>query len=242
MLLRLSRLSTGLAAAAAGLMVFGPVELRPLGADLALALAAAAFLLWRLAAVLERRLAQPVEPALPPLHLGAIALADARAAVGRAIAAAPSFEAALLDAGTALRGELGARQVRIYRVDAPRHPPTVSELLAERPGFHAPARALTSGASLLARALGEGRPCLDLPRAVALPVLHRGIAVAALELADIDLAVEEKALAELMAVAGAGLAARADAPLPVELSGRDSTAAMALDAASATRVVGPRSC
>jgi len=242
MLLRLSRLSTGLAAAAAGLTVFGPVELRPLGADLALALAAAAFLLWRLASALERRRARPLDPALPPLHLGAAALADARAAVGLAIAAAPSFEAALLDAGTALRGELGARQVRAYRVNALERPLTVSELMAEQPGLRAPARALTSGASMLARALHEARPCLDLPRAVVLPVLHRGIAVAALELVDIALAVDEKALAELMAAAGDGLAGRADSALPAESSRGDPSDAMAFAAPSATLVVGPGSC
>ena len=241
MLLRLSRLSTGLAAAAVGLMAFGPGELRPLGADLAVALVAAAFLLWRLSAALERRLAQQIDPALPSLRLGAAALSDAHAAVTGAAASAPSFEAALLGVGVALRGELGPRQMRAYRVEAGEQP-NVSELFVERPGFRGPARALPGGASLTVRAVAEARPCFDLPRAVALPVLHRGVAVALLELTDIELAVDENALAELMTAAGAALAARADEPLAIVPERSDSMPGVSTTELRTTLIVGAGSC
>jgi hypothetical protein len=243
MLLRLSRISTGLAAAAAGLMVFGPAELRALGADLALALGAAAFLLWRVAAALERRLGQWIDPALPPLQLGAAALADAHGMIARVVSAAPSFDAALFAAGIALRGELGARQLRVYRVNRHERPLTVSELVAERPGFVAPAGELRTGAgSLLARAVSGAHPCLDLPGAVALPVLQGGVAVALLELSRIDLAVDEKALAELLQAAGAVLAGRAAEPLQGGPCRRDSMAAAAAGGPTSTRLAEARSC
>ena len=214
MLLRLSRLSIGLAAAAAGLMAFGPPELRSLGGDLALALAAAAFGLWRVAVALDRRLAQAVA-AVAPLTLGAASLREAEGAVARAAAEAPSFEAALLETAAALRGELGARAARVYLLGGAPGQLSVCELIADRPGFRSPARALAPSSPLLERAAREQRVCLDLPRVLAVPVLRQGVPVALLELTGLELTIDEAALARLLSVARDALDERATQPAAV---------------------------
>jgi hypothetical protein len=215
MLLRLSRLSIGLAAAAGGLMAFGPPELRSLGGDLALALAAAAFGLWRVAVALDRRLTQPVA-AVAPLALDAAWLADAEGVVTRAAAEAASFEAALLETAAALRGELGARAARVYLLGGEPDRLSACELIADRPGFRSPARALDPSSPVLARAAREQRVCLDLPRVLAVPVLRHGMPVALLELTGLELRIDEAALAALLSVARDALGERADQPAAVQ--------------------------
>jgi hypothetical protein len=208
-------MSAGLATAAGALMAFGPTELRSLAADLALALAAAAFGLWRVGVALERRLARSVAPAAP-LTLGAEALAHAQGTVLRAAADAPSFEAALLETAAALRGELGARATRVYLLCSDAGRLAVSELIAECPGFRAPARALAPADALLERAAREQRPCLDLPRFLALPVLGDGVPAALLELIGFELTIDEAALDWLLAAARAALEERAARPAGVQ--------------------------
>jgi len=201
MLLRLSRLSLWLAAAAAGMAFFGPVESRGLYADTALALAGAAFVLWRGAVALLRRLQRPVDAIPAPRPLDADALREGALQLARAAREAPSFEAALLEVGQLLRGEIGAREVRVFMIEEHGGAPGLSELIPVRPGFRAPRRPIVPGDSIVARALRELRACVDLPRGVALPILHAGKALALLELTGIEMAIDDAALASVLGTA-----------------------------------------
>jgi hypothetical protein len=211
MLLRLSRLSVCLALAAAVLAFVGPIELRGLCRDIALALAGVAFMLWRGALVLRARLAA-AEAAIPaPLPLGAEALHEASALVGRAAAEPTHFEAALHAVAALLRTELGARAARVYAVSERDGVAGLRELIPAQPGFRAPRREFPRDASALARALHEGRACIDLPDAIALPVLRAAQPLAVLELRDIPIDFEEAALVALLQASADALAQRDDA-------------------------------
>ena len=69
----------------------------------------------------------------------------------------------------------------------------------------------TDDRSALARAIAQGTPVADLPHALAVPVVSRGRAVAAIELRRFALALDEPALHDLLAAASAALDARAEA-------------------------------
>lgn len=198
MLLRLSRLSIGLAAAAAGLAVIGPQTQRMLCIDVAVALGAAGFVLWRMAIALHTRFElQPVEqPGATPIDPSA--LRDAEGLVRRAVAAAPSFEVGLHRAIDVLRGELGARATRAFLVSDCDAGCVLSELIACQPSFRVPPRACAAHESGWTRALHEGRPCLDLPRAVVVPVLADGRTVALFELTGIEMAIDREVLGSLL--------------------------------------------
>ena len=205
MLLRLSRLSLWLAAAAAGMAFFGPVESRGLYADTALALAGAAFVLWRGAVALLRRLQRPIDAVPAPHPLDADALREGALELARAAREAPNLEAALLEVAQLLRGEIGAREVRVFMIDEHDGAPELSELIAVRPGFRAPRRPVAPGDSMVGRALRELRACVDLPRGVALPIVHGGKALALLELTGIEMAIEDEALGSVLGTAAAVL-------------------------------------
>ncbi|HEX7436406.1 MAG TPA: hypothetical protein VF308_06860 [Caldimonas sp.] len=208
MLLRLSRLSSWLAAAAGGLALFGPIAQRPLCIDMALALAGAAFVLWRAALALRGRLERRADAIPAALRLDAASLGDAEALVARRAAEAPGFEAALHDVADTLRGELGARAARVFLVCAADGSVALAELVAVRPGFRTPRRAAPADDSALGRALREQRPSTDLPRALALPVLNDGSVVAIVELLGIDMTIDEPGLAQLLVAAQQSLGAR----------------------------------
>ncbi len=210
MLLRLSRLSLWLAAAASGMAYFGPDASSGLYADTALALAGAAFVLWRGALALRRRLDHPADAVPEARVLDAAALAEARDLVAAAVQGAPTFDAALLRVGDLLRGELGARNVRVFAVSQREDTTDLAELIAAHPGFRAPRRPLAPADSLAARALREQRACIDLPRGVALPVLHEGAPVALFELTCIEVPLDEAALAGILDAATAALATHAE--------------------------------
>lgn len=215
MLLRLSRLTSWLAAAAGGLALFGPLALRALCTDIALALAATAFVLWRAALALHRRLEHPGDAVPDAVPLDAASLGDAQALVARRVAEAASFEVALHGAADTLRGELGARAARVFLVHSDAAGLAVSELIAARPGFRTPRRAVALDDTALGRALREQRPCIDLPRALVVPVLHDGSPVALLELLGIDMTIDEHALAQLLGAAQQALGERGAPTAPV---------------------------
>jgi hypothetical protein len=214
MLLRLSRLSVCFALAAAALAFLGPAELRSLCRDVALALAGVAFMLWRGALVLRARL-MAAEAAIPvAVPLDADALREASALVGRAAAEPTAFEAALHAVAALLRTELGARAARVYAISERDGVAGLRELIPGQPGFRAPRREVRRDASALARALHDHRACIDLPEAIALPVMRSGHPVAVLELRDIPIAFEEAALVALLEAASEALAQRDDGLAP----------------------------
>ncbi|HEX7440557.1 MAG TPA: hypothetical protein VF319_10730 [Caldimonas sp.] len=229
MLLRLSRLSSWLAAAAVGLALFGPVAQRPFCIDMALALAVAAFVLWRAALALRGRLERRADEIPAALRLDAGSLGDAEALVARRAAAAPGFEAALHDVADTLRGELGARAARVFLVWAADGSVALVELVAVRPGFRTPPRAAPASDTALGRALRERRPSTDLPRALALPVLNDGAVVAVVELLGIEMTIDEPGLAQLLAAAqqslGGHCAPPAARPPPPNATRRTALAA-----------------
>ena len=150
-MLRLSRLSLGLAAAAAAAGLFAPTELRGLCADVAPAFAVAAFVLWRAASATRRRLADRHDAIPEAVPLGPDSFAQAAQSVADAVRAAPTLEQALLRTGEVLRGELGARSVRVFRVSHDGATPGMSELVAADPAFLAPSRAVLLDQSAIGR-------------------------------------------------------------------------------------------
>jgi hypothetical protein len=216
MLLRLSHLSLWLATAAAVMAFFGPAGTSSLYGDIALALGGGAFVLWRGALAMRRRLEHPADAVPAPRRLDDDALGEAAALAERAAAAAGTFDAALLEVGDVLRGELGARSVHVFLVSRRDGSTALSELIARRPGFRAPRRAVAAGDSVVARALRELRACVDLPRAVALPVVRDGAAVALLELTGIEMPIDDHALGRVLDAAVAALVARGDADSSIE--------------------------
>ena len=226
MLLRLSRLSVCFALAAAALALLGPVELRGLCRDVALALAGVAFILWRGALVLRARLAAAESVIPPALPLGGEALSEASALVRRAATEPADLEAALHAVAALLRTELGARAARVYAVSERDGVAGLRELIPAQPGFRAPRREVARDASALARALHEQRTCIDLPAAIALPVLRLSKPLAVLELRDIPIAFEEAALVALLQAAADALAERDEGlpPDPAFAAGPDIAA------------------
>jgi len=209
MLLRLSRLSSWLAAAAAIGAIAGPAAQRALCTDVAIAFGIAAILTWRLG-VAEHRRREAGEDAVPePRSVDAAALAEGVARIRDAVHGASGFEPALHAAADALRGELGAETVRVFRVAHAEAGATLSLLVAATPGFRAPAQPLADSGPVLARAIAQGRPAADLPHAVAVPVLADGRAVAAIELRGFALAFEEPGVRELLDAACTTLAPHA---------------------------------
>lgn len=212
MLLRLSRLSFWLALAVAGLALFGPEEQRSQYTDGALALAAAAFMLWRAAIVLQQRLERRGDGVPDSVPLAAEALREAEALILRAAADAPGLEAALHRVGELLRGELGARAVRVFLVAEEDGVTGLAELVAAQPGFRAPRRAVALDDTAVGRALRAGRACVDLPRTIVLPVVREGRAIALLELVGIHMTIDEGALAPLLEAAAQALERHAGGP------------------------------
>ena len=211
MLLRLSRTSFWLAAAVAALALLAPGGHETLLTALAGAASVLALGLWRAALRGEQRrplaelVAAPVAPVFDDRSLH-----DAAQLLVRRAHEAGSFEAALHAVAQLLRGELGAREARVYDVHSidDSHA-QISDLIESQPGFRTVPRRIRLDASPLARALRTRLEAGIPPGVVAFPVTHDGQVVAAIELAVIELPLDPKALASLLALAGSTLSARA---------------------------------
>jgi hypothetical protein len=223
-LLRLSRLSCALAAAALLAFAFGPDAQRALCGEVGLVLAALALFLWRIDASVVRRRARADEAVPAPRVMDADGLRDALEGVEARIAAAPSFERALLEAGAALRGELGAASARALLVLAHEGGHAVAELIpGERHLVAAPAP-LRLDQSPCARAVASARLALAWPSAAALPVVHGTRVVALVELRGFAFEPDDTLREALLARAGAALERRAAhaaaVPTPVRRTAR----------------------
>lgn len=199
MMLKLIRLTFLLAAVAAGAGVFGPAPQRGLFIDLVVILLAAAFLLWRADAALRARL-QRTAPETPAVRL--LAEASHREHVERRLDAAvrpgDALAARLHGVGDVLCRELGARSLRLYDIDrsAGRH--RLVEHLGEVGGPRVPGADLAAELPA-ARAAITGTIFIDLPRALAVPVVAAdGQAIAVIELATLDLDIDVCALELLL--------------------------------------------
>lgn len=210
MLLRLSRLSLCLALLATAMAFVGPGAWRGPAGDVALALAATAFLLWRAALAVRARSERVTRPVPATVPLDASAFGEATSLVIADAAVAADFEAALHAVANRLRAELGARSARVFAISERDGVAGLRELVAAQPGFRAPRREVAAGSSPLGRALHERRPCLDLPEAIVLPVLRDGRPLALLELSDVALEFEIEALMGLLSAATTRLAERDD--------------------------------
>jgi len=228
MLLRLSRLSFWLAAAVAALALLAPGGHETLLTALTGAASVLALGLWRAALRGEERrpLAALVDaPAAPVLDDSS--LNDAAALLVHRAHDAGSFEAALHAVAQVLRSELGAREARVYEVHGVDDSHAqLSDLIESQPGFRTVPRRLRLDAAPLARALRTRLEAGIPPGTVALPVSRCGQVVAAIELSAIDLPLDPKALAGLLALAGSTLsqlAAEAAEPAPAMTSRRAAT-------------------
>lgn len=215
MLLRLARCSFWLAAAVAALALLAPRGHETLLTAVAGLASVLALILCRAALRREaRRPSAPLVTASVAPVLDDTVLAEAAALLLRRARAASSFEAALHAVAQVLRGELGARQACVHAVlgvdDAHAQ---VSDLIESQPGFRTVARRIRLDATPLALALRNKIETGTPPGAVAVPVTRDGHVVAVIVLSTLDLAIEPKALAALLALARATLSQRAAEPM-----------------------------
>ena len=213
-LLRLSRLSSALAAAAALVALFGPEAERGLCADVALLLLVFALVLWRLALAVQRRRARPDDAVPAARSLGSEALRESADLVESRIAGAPSFEAALVAARDALRGELGAASARALVVQVRDHGYAVCEVVGGERPLRAPPVAVPQDGSALTCALASKRLAWQWPEAAALPVLQDGCVVAAIDLRRFEIEIDEAGRLAMIERAARALGARLDGSVP----------------------------
>ena len=211
-LLRLSRFSSGLAAAAALGALFGPASQRPLCVDVALVLGGTAFMLWRFALALEQRRARSDDLVPEPRPVDRDMRDEALAWLEGRIASAPTFEAALLAASDGLRGELGAASARALIVQNAGARAAVAEIVAAERPWRAPAVDVRDDGSPLARAIAAQHPVADWPQTVAVPVVHDGRVVAAIELRRFGFDFDEATLGAILERAAALVGGRRDVP------------------------------
>ncbi|MEO7337215.1 MAG: hypothetical protein ABIV63_11595, partial [Caldimonas sp.] len=178
MLFRISRLSLWLVASSAGIALFGPRAVQALAADVALALAGIAFLLWRSAVFLFRRAERHADAVPEALSLASVSFDEVSARVGCALDGVGSFEAALHAVGDVLRCELGAGEAHVFLAEMRVDGILATELIPGRKGFRAPARMMSATGSHLARAARAQTPFIELPQSVDLPVVRAGGEVA----------------------------------------------------------------
>ena len=214
MLLRLSRVSFWLAAAAAALTLLAPGGHETLLTGIAVASSAAAFGLWRSGTAALRRCAPALAAVPEAVVLTEATLRDAAAMLEREAREASSFDAALHAVARVLRTELGARGVNVHEVrglDATHA--QVADRIETQPDFHARARSVRLDAVPLGLAIRTGVEAGAPPSGVAVPVLSAGRVVAAIELSGIEVLVEAQALAGLLRLARLTLSRRAPAAL-----------------------------
>ena len=183
MLSHLSRLSFWLAALAAALALMAPARLGTWLTGVACAATVFAWGLWRAGLKRERR-ARTLEAGADPAGFGAPALLEIGLRAGRAVDAAASFDAALLDVGRVFKNELGLRDVRALRIEQARPDSAdIAEVVEGRTAFCSAARRVRlDPSSTLARAVLLGEVVIGPEGGAALPVCVDGRTVAVLEL------------------------------------------------------------
>lgn len=215
MLSRLCRCSFWLAALAAALALLAPRHLGPWLTGLACGATLLAWALWRAGLAVARREPIPVAD-LAVESLGAPALLDIAVRIVHAVEAAASFDAALLEVGRVLKGELGLHDVRALRVESV-HPDAaeLAELIDGRAAFCAAARRVRlDPSSTLGRALLSGEVAVGPAGGAVLPVRVGDRIVAVLELGAPTLPLASAALAGLLALAQGPLSRRGSHPAP----------------------------
>ena len=222
MLLRVSRLLFWTAAVAAALALFGPSPLATAMTAAAGVALLAAYGVWRLHLLRDRRAVHDAMAALEPAGLDESALRDIGERLVRAIAASAGFEPALHAAAALLRAELGAREVTVHRVRSVA--PPIVELVTLVPGAELGVEhRVRLERSPLGEALREGRVAGAGFGPFALPVRRGDGWAAVIELGAVALTAPAGALEALLDLARSHLERRAEvAPLH---EGRDDPCA-----------------
>jgi HPt (histidine-containing phosphotransfer) domain-containing protein len=224
MLLRVSRLLFWMAAAAAALALFGPSPLATAMTAAAGIGLLAAYGVWRLHLLRDRRAVHDVAAALEPCGLDESALRDIGERLVRAIAASTGFEPALHAAAALLRAELGAREVTVHRVRSV-SPPIVELVTLVPDAALGVEHRVRLERSPLGEALREGRVAGAGFGPFALPVRGGEGWAAVIELGAVALAAPAGALEALFELTRSHLERRA----AVAWSPRDSDDPCACD-------------
>ncbi|CAN5812139.1 hypothetical protein BH11PSE8_BH11PSE8_38910 [soil metagenome] len=212
MLLGLSRASFWLAALAAALAWAAPGGYGMLFSGVAAVAAVTAVAAFGFArgsrprATDRNALPFPLQPH-QPLVLTESSLLDVAAMIVRACGEAASFESAMHAVARLLKGELGAREVKVYAVNGvdAQHA-HLAELVEARPGFRAVAQIVRIDRSPVGQAAAEGRCIGTPPEVVAMPIVADIKALAVIELAGIETTIEAAALASLLDLSRRALA------------------------------------
>ncbi len=216
MLTRLCRISFWLAALAALLALMAPPREGTWLTGLACLATVCAWGLWR-AGLPRARRADGRDPGVAVAGFDAPALREIGLRAGRAVDAAASFDAALLEAGRVFKSELGLRDVRALRVGRDGGEPAGSAELAEVIAGHtafcsASRRVRLDPSSTLGRALLLGEVVVGPEGGAALPVRVDGHTVAVLELGAPVVAMSASAFGGLLALAQEPLSRRGAHP------------------------------
>lgn len=177
------------------------------------------FVCWRLAAA-QRRAEDTGDDPIDAARLDDAGLLEAAALAGRAVAAAPTLDAALLAALEVLRAELGCRIAVAHRVLALEPPMArLVTLIDAGPGGRGVEHRVRLDHDPLGTALRDGSAAGRDVGPYAVPVLHAGTPVAVLELGEPALVADADGLAALFDLVGLQLAeaARRDAAPCAEL-------------------------
>lgn len=209
MLLRLSRTLFWVAAVSAAAALAGPEHAATgLTAVAGLALIGS-FACWRMAAA-QRRAEHGADDPIAAGSLDRAGLLEAAALAERAVAAAGSFDAALLAALDVLRAELGCRVAVAHRVLASEPPlARLVTLIDAGPGGRGVEHRVRLDHEPLGTALRDGRAAGREGGPYALPVVLDGMPLAVLQLAEPALAADHEALLALFEQLGQQLAAAA---------------------------------
>ena len=215
MLFRLSRVSFRLTAAVAAAALLAPGGHETGLTVFVLIGCVAAFALWRSGISTQQR-EQTGAVAVPAAAvLTESSLRDAGAMLVRQAETAASFEAALHAVARVLRGELGARLATVHAVaDIDATHAQLHDLIEAQPGFRASARPVRLDAGAIGEAIRTQREAGAPPGKVVVPAVGAGRVMALIELSGIEVNVEPKALADLLALARRTLSRLA----PVETS------------------------
>ena len=213
MLSHLCRLSFWLAALAAALALMAPPQLGPWLTGMACLATVFAWGLWR-AGLARTRRERGQDCGAAPAGFGAPALLEIGLRAGRAIDAAASFDAALLEAGKVFKCELGLRDVRALRIAHARADSAdIAEVVDGRDAFCSAARRVRlDPTSTLARAVLLGQVVVGPEGGAALPVQVDGRTVAVLELGAPVVPMAAAAFGDLLALAQAPLSRRGSHP------------------------------
>lgn len=210
MLLRVSRLLFWMAAVSAAVALFGPPPLATAMTAAAGVGLLAAYGVWRLHLLRDRRAVHDDMAALDPAGLDESALRDIGERLVRGIAASPGFEPALHAAAALLRAELGAREVTVHRVRS--ITPPIVELVTLLPGAELGIEhRVRLERSPLGEALRKGRVAGTGFGPFALPVRQGERWTAVIELGTVALAAPAGALEALFELTRSQLERRADA-------------------------------